>query len=44
MSATANGTGAARFDPRVLVFACNWCSYAGADTAGVSRLAQTASP
>ena len=29
------------FDPRVLVFACNWCSYAGADTAGVSRLAQT---
>lgn len=26
------------FDPRVLVFACNWCSYAGADTAGVSRL------
>jgi heterodisulfide reductase subunit D len=30
-----------RFDPRVLVFACNWCSYAGADTAGVSRLAQT---
>ncbi len=29
------------FDPRVLVFACNWCSYAGADTAGVSRFAQT---
>jgi heterodisulfide reductase subunit D len=29
------------FDPRVLVFACNWCSYAGADTAGISRLAQT---
>jgi len=24
--------------PRVLVFACNWCSYAGADMAGVSRL------
>ncbi|MDR3555752.1 MAG: hydrogenase iron-sulfur subunit, partial [Syntrophobacteraceae bacterium] len=23
---------------RVLVFACNWCSYAGADYAGVSRL------
>jgi Fe-S oxidoreductase/coenzyme F420-reducing hydrogenase delta subunit len=41
MSAAANGTGAARFDPRLLVFACNWCSYAGADTAGVSRLAQT---
>jgi heterodisulfide reductase subunit A len=25
-------------DRRVLVFACNWCSYAGADYAGVSRL------
>lgn len=24
--------------PRIVVFACNWCSYAGADTAGVSRL------
>jgi len=22
----------------ILVFACNWCSYAGADLAGVSRL------
>jgi Fe-S oxidoreductase/coenzyme F420-reducing hydrogenase delta subunit len=41
MSAAANDTRTARFDPRVLVFACNWCSYAGADTAGVSRLAQT---
>ena len=26
-------------DKQVLVFACNWCSYAGADFAGVSRLA-----
>ena len=25
-------------DPRIVVFACNWCSYAGADTAGVSRI------
>jgi F420-non-reducing hydrogenase iron-sulfur subunit len=24
--------------PTILVFACNWCSYAGADLAGVSRL------
>jgi len=23
---------------KILVFACNWCSYAGADYAGVSRL------
>ncbi len=27
----------ATFQPRILVFACNWCSYAGADLAGVSR-------
>ena len=26
------------WNPRLLVFACNWCSYAGADTAGVSRI------
>jgi heterodisulfide reductase subunit A len=24
---------------RIVTFACNWCSYAGADTAGVSRMA-----
>lgn len=29
---------ATEFEPRIVVFACNWCSYAGADTAGVSRL------
>ena len=26
------------WDPQIVVFACNWCSYAGADTAGVSRI------
>lgn len=26
------------FHPRILAFCCNWCSYAGADLAGVSRL------
>ncbi|MCE5261710.1 MAG: hydrogenase iron-sulfur subunit [Euryarchaeota archaeon] len=25
-------------EPRVLGFLCNWCAYAGADLAGVSRL------
>jgi F420-non-reducing hydrogenase iron-sulfur subunit len=25
------------FQPRILAFLCNWCSYAGADLAGVSR-------
>ncbi len=27
-----------QFEPKILVFCCNWCSYAGADLAGVSRL------
>lgn len=26
------------FEPLIVAFACNWCSYAGADLAGVSRL------
>jgi F420-non-reducing hydrogenase iron-sulfur subunit len=26
------------FEPRIVAFACNWCSYAGADLAGVSRM------
>ncbi len=25
------------FEPRIVAFCCNWCSYAGADLAGVSR-------
>jgi coenzyme F420-reducing hydrogenase delta subunit len=27
-----------RFEPKILAFACNWCSYAGADLAGISRM------
>ena len=41
----SKGVGAARakargssWNPNIVVFACNWCSYAGADTAGVSRV------
>jgi F420-non-reducing hydrogenase iron-sulfur subunit len=30
--------GTRQFNPKILVFACNWCSYAAADLAGVSRL------
>ena len=26
------------FEPKILAFCCNWCSYAGADLAGVSRM------
>lgn len=25
------------YEPKILAFLCNWCSYAGADLAGVSR-------
>ncbi len=27
-----------QWNPEIVVFACNWCSYAGADTAGVTRI------
>ena len=26
-----------KFEPRIIGYLCNWCSYAGADLAGVSR-------
>ncbi len=26
------------FTPKIVAFACNWCAYAAADLAGVSRL------
>ena len=34
MSITANE----EFKPKIVAFCCNWCSYAGADLAGSSRL------
>lgn len=30
------------FEPRIIGFLCNWCTYAAADTAGVSRMKQPA--
>ena len=27
-----------QYEPLVIAFCCNWCSYAGADLAGVSRI------
>jgi len=27
-----------KFEPKIIGFLCNWCSYAGADLAGVSRI------
>ena len=29
---------AKHWEPKIVAFLCNWCSYAGADLAGVSRL------
>jgi F420-non-reducing hydrogenase iron-sulfur subunit len=26
------------FEPNIVAFLCNWCSYAGADMAGISRI------
>ena len=26
------------FEPKILAFVCNWCTYAGADLAGTSRI------
>jgi len=26
-----------RFEPKILGFLCNWCCYAAADSAGISR-------
>ena len=26
------------FEPKIVGFLCNWCSYAGADLAGTSRM------
>ena len=31
-------TNQGNFEPRILGFCCNWCSYSGADLAGVSRI------
>ena len=39
MNETAIGTQPPpAWEPRIVAFLCNWCSYAGADLAGVSRL------
>lgn len=29
-----------RFEPKIIAFLCNWCSYVAADAAGVARLTQ----
>jgi len=38
MEKSNNSTEKGTFQPKIIGFLCNWCSYAGADLAGVSRL------
>lgn len=35
---TDNGSKKKGFEPKIVGFLCNWCSYTGADLAGTSRL------
>ncbi|MBL7224244.1 MAG: hydrogenase iron-sulfur subunit [Candidatus Brocadiae bacterium] len=35
---TAGAVAGGDFEPRLVAFVCNWCTYAGADLAGTSRL------
>ncbi|NOY82023.1 MAG: hydrogenase iron-sulfur subunit [Kiritimatiellaeota bacterium] len=37
-TSTADDDEQTTFEPRIVAFLCNWCSYAGADLAGTSRL------
>ncbi len=39
---TSNSSEPSEWQPRIVAFLCNWCSYAGADLAGMSRLAYPA--
>ncbi len=36
-SKAKKNTGKVEFNPKIVCFCCSWCSYAGADLAGVSR-------
>ena len=39
---TSDSSDASGWQPRIVAFLCNWCSYAGADLAGMSRFAYPA--
>jgi len=36
----SNGNPPAKWEPRIVAFFCNWCTYTAADLAGVSRMKQ----
>jgi len=37
-NARTQGTAPETWEPRIVAFLCNWCSYAGADLAGTGRM------
>lgn len=37
-SQTQTGNPPANWEPKIVAFLCNWCSYTGADLAGISRI------
>ncbi len=37
-SGTHRGEHESAYEPKIVAFCCNWCSYAGADLAGTTRL------
>ena len=39
---TSDSSKTSEWQPRIVAFLCNWCSYAGADLAGMSRFAYPA--
>lgn len=38
LSASAGEPRSAEFEPEIIGFVCNWCTYAAADLAGTARL------
>jgi F420-non-reducing hydrogenase iron-sulfur subunit len=38
----SNGNPPAKWEPRIVAFFCNWCTYTAADLAGVSRMKHAA--
>jgi F420-non-reducing hydrogenase iron-sulfur subunit len=39
----SNGNPPAKWEPRIVAFFCNWCTYTAADLAGVSRMKHASS-
>ena len=37
-SKSDSNTEGGKFEPKIMAFVCNWCTYAGADLAGTSRM------